>query len=456
MKRIVLLAAAAAVVVLAAPAPAQAHPLGQFSVNQAVELTLRPDGIDASAVVDLAELPTLAAKPTASAARTCSELAATLTATVDTRQVRWQVGDARLAYTPGVSGLETSRVDCALRTATTLAPGATLSVVNDYLPDRVGWRELTATGAGLAVSADVPAVSPTRGLRSYPEDLLSSPLDQRQATIRIGESRLAATAAASATVQSASWTARAERALGDLTGREQITFGGALLAVGLAALLGASHAALPGHGKTVMAAYLAGRSGRRRDALTVGATVTVTHTAGVLVLGLLITGVAGLAGEHVLRGLGIASGALVIAVGLTLLGRSGHHHHHHHHHDHTGTPTAAAPKDRLSLAGLGVAGGLVPSPTALVVLLAAIGLDRGAFGVALVLAYGAGMAAALTAAGLLLLELRRRGAQRFTRPGTWPRLHRWTHRLQHALPKLTAAVIVIGGVVILVRALAPL
>ncbi|NUT38070.1 MAG: High-affinity nickel-transporter [Hamadaea sp.] len=447
--------AAAAVAVLTAPAPAHAHPLGQFSVNQAVELTVRPDGIDASAVVDLAELPTLAAKPTASAARTCADLAAALTATIGGTRVAWQVGDARLAYTPGVSGLETSRVDCALRAAITLGPGATVMVVNEYLPERIGWRELTAIGAGLAVSADVPATSPTRGLRSYPEDLLASPLDQRRAIILIGTSGAGPAVAAPVTAAKTSWTARAEGVLGDLTGREQITFGGALLAVGLAALLGASHAALPGHGKTVMAAYLAGRSGRRRDALTVGATVTVTHTVGVLVLGLLITGAAGLAGERVLRWLGIASGVLVVVVGLALLVRSGHHHHHHDHgHDHGGTPDAPARGDRLSIAGLGVAGGLVPSPTALVVLLAAIGLDRGAFGVALVLAYGAGMAAALTAAGLLLLELRRRGVARFTRPGTWPRLGPWLHRARHALPKATAVVIVGGGIVILLRALA--
>jgi ABC-type nickel/cobalt efflux system permease component RcnA len=442
VKRLLLFATAVVATFLALPAgAAHAHPLGKFSVNQSVQLTLRPDRIDGLAVVDLAELPTLADRPTASAERTCADLAARLSVTVDGVTRPWQVESATLAYAPGAAGLETSRFDCALTTSARLRDGTAITVVNGYLPDRVGWRELVAIGAGLDLdSGGLPTTSPSDGLRGYPQDLLASPLDTRSATIHIGSAGSAARAGQTTTTGGLSWTARAERTLGNLTGGDRLTFLGALLAVGLAALLGAAHAALPGHGKTIMAAYLAGRSGRARDAVAVGATVTITHTVGVLVLGLLITGVAGIAGEQVLRGLGIASGALVVAVGVGLLARSRHHHHHHHH---TGTH-----KDRLSVAGLGVAGGLVPSPTALVVLLAAIGLDRGAFGVALVLAYGAGMAATLTAAGLLLLELRRRGLDRLRRPG------RWAHRLQHALPTATAALILAAGVGIVVRGVA--
>ena len=87
----------------------------------------------------------------------------------------------------------------------------------------------------------------------------------------------------------------------------------------LALVLGAAHAALPGHGKTVMAAYLAGRAGRPRDAVAVGATVTFTHTGGVLALGLLLTTFAGIAGESVLGWLGVASGTLVAAIGVGAL-----------------------------------------------------------------------------------------------------------------------------------------
>src|SRR5439155_7194994 len=141
------------------------------------------------------------------------------------------------------------------------------------------------------------------------------------------------------------------------------------LAVLLAVLLGAGHAALPGHGKTVLAAYLAGRRGRPRGAVAVGALVTLTHTGAVLVVGLLLSVSTTLAGDRLLGYLGLASGLLIVAVGGWMLVQSRRTHRHHHHHDHHH-------HGKLSLAGIGLAGGLVPNPSALVVLLGAIGLGR--------------------------------------------------------------------------------
>ncbi|MCP2328859.1 ABC-type nickel/cobalt efflux system permease component RcnA [Hamadaea flava] len=445
MRRLVVLALATLAVLLLVPARAEAHPLGKFSVNQSLQVTVRADAVTMLAVIDLAELPTLADKPTASAARTCAEVAANVTVKLDGIPAAWRTDGVTLAYAAGAAGLETSRYECRL---TASAAKSTVDISNGYLTDRVGWREIVVAGEGTAVDAGgLPATSPTNGLRDYPQDLLASPLDTRTAAIQIGRSGSAAVFAA--LPSGSSWTTRAEQTLEGIVGDGNLGLTGVLLAFVLATLLGAAHAALPGHGKTVMAAYLAGRSGRPRDALLVGATVTFTHTVGVLVLGLLITAVAGIAGEHVLRWLGIASGVVVLAVGAGLLARSRHAHHHHHEHEHrhqTGTHNDR-PRSRLSLAGLGVAGGLVPSPTALVVLLAAIGLGRGVLGVTLVLAYGAGMAATLTAAGLLVLEIRRRGLKRWPRPG------RWAHRLQHALPPVTAAVILLAGATLILRSI---
>src|SRR5262249_37897438 len=159
------------------------------------------------------------------------------------------------------------------------------------------------------------------------------------------------------------------------------------------------HAALPGHGKTVLAAYLAGKRGRPRDALIVAGTVTLTHTGGVLALGLLLTAGTAVAGDQILSWLGVISGVVVLAVGVGMVVglprrrvHSRHHHHHDHDHDHDHDHHH---RGRLGLAGIGIAGGLVPSPSALVVLLGAIGLGRTGFGVVLVLAYGVGLAAAL-------------------------------------------------------------
>ncbi|HEX6684368.1 MAG TPA: hypothetical protein VF062_16315 [Candidatus Limnocylindrales bacterium] len=396
-----------------------AHPLGSVSVNQLVELTVRPDRIDAVAVLDLAELPTLQIKPA------CEEFAAALTVRVDGAPVKWTVQSRQSELADGAAGLKTFRLTCELTAPADLRGQARVAVDNRFLPDRVGWHEIAATGDGVSLQTGLPSRSTTDRLRNYPSDPLSSPADVRSAefTTKPGTDT---TREAAAVTEDRSFIKRAETwltgAVGDLT---PIV---GLLAVLLALMLGAAHAALPGHGKTVIAVYMAGRQGRKRDAFIVGATVTLTHTAGVLILGLGLTTVASLAAESVLSWLGVISGTIVFAVGVGLLagalrGRKslGHHHHHHdhdhshgdhdhdhghhhHHHDHGTVQT------RGSLAALGVAGGLVPSPTALVVLLGAVALGKTWFGVLLIVFYGLGMAGTLTAAGLLLLKLRDRWA----------------------------------------------
>lgn len=100
---------------------------------------------------------------------------------------------------------------------------------------------------------------------------------------------------------------------------------------------------------------------------------------------------------------------------------------------------------------MGIAGGLVPSPTALVVLLAAIGLGRTVFGIGLVVAYGLGMAATLTCAGLLLVRLRGRLDSLAS--------HRWggvAGRLASVTPLLTATLVLVVGAGLAIRGLAPL
>jgi nickel/cobalt exporter len=486
MRRLVSLALAALGVigiVLALPArPASAqprHPLGNFSVNQAIGIDLYPDRVAVSAIVDLAELPTLQERPavdttgdgivsapesTAYNTRVCNAMAGAMALRVDGHRVQWSVRPAGFAYRPGSAGLHTSRVSCALKAAADLTRPATVDLVNGYRADRTGWREITAAGHGVHIAhSPVPVRSVTHSLRSYPADLLGSPLDQRSARLQVepGDGPGAGAAIQVSGGDPVSrWVAQADRALERLVGGHLTPFVGTL-AVLLALMLGAAHAALPGHGKTVMAAYIAGRRGRRRDAITVGAIVTLTHTGGVLVLGLLLTVTAGLAGEVVLSWLGIASGILVAAVGVAMLAgvlrrrTAGHHHDDRHTHDHGHShehphdphghphPHPSRQLGRLSLVGMGIAGGLVPSPSALIVLLGAVGLGRTAFGVLLVLAYGAGMAAMLTAAGLLLVRMRDRWASR-------PR--RSLARLAALAPAGTAALVLCVGLGVAGRA----
>ena len=236
-------------------------------------------------------------------------------------------------------------------------------------------------------------------------------------------------------------------------GERSLSPGFAVVALLLAVGLGAAHALAPGHGKTVMAAYLVGLRGTLRQAATIGATVTLTHTAGVLLLGLVLTTSRAVASERVYPWLGLASGLLlaVVGVGLLVRARTGHHRPHGHHHPHEGGehdhghhhdhPHAhPRPLGRRGLVALGLAGGLVPSPSAVVVLLGGIALGQAWFGVALVLAYGLGMAATLTGVGLLLAHLRTRMDRRLHLPAG-----SLLARAGRLLPAVTASVIVAVG-----------
>lgn len=485
--RLAVLFLLCAVGLLATPSTAAAHPLGNFTVNHFNGLTLHPDRIDLHAVIDLAEIPALqerpavdrdgdeavsAAEAAAYADRQCGRFAAATTVTVDSDPHEWRLTGRRLAFPTGEAGLATMRLSCEFTTAATLDRPATIEFRDAFRADRIGWHELVVTGHGVrTVDSTLPATSVSDELRAYPEDLLADPLDVRAATFRTepgtvvgGES--AAVPGASVITSATSWFT-------DLAGSRDFTPLVGILAVLLSLVLGASHAALPGHGKTVIAAYLAGKNGSVRDAVTVGATVTVTHTAGVLVLGLLISGSSAIAGESVLAWLGVASGLLVASIGAVLLRSAlrnrttrdeparelvlahsgalrtssppaqGHGHSHGHGHGHGHSHGHG----RSGLIGMGVAGGLVPSPSALVVLLGAIALGRTWFGVLLVLGYGVGMAATLTLVGILLVRLR----DRFDRlPGL---RHRLT-RLRNWLPTLTATLVLVVGLGLAVRAAA--
>jgi ABC-type nickel/cobalt efflux system permease component RcnA len=453
----------AAVAVLAAPpAPAAAHPLGNFSVNQYTGLTLSPASVTVLAAVNTAEIPTrqdrslvdsdrdgtvTAGERAGYAGRTCPAVAGGLSVQIGGHRLTWTVTPLGYEYQPGAGGLPTARLSCRLAAPADLSTPSTVTVANRYLADRVGWHEMTAVGDRLVLDSPLPERSRSDELRAYPPvPDPASVLDVWTATVRTapGTSTPGATAAASPAARAgplATATGWAERGFQRLAGG-RLTPWTAVLCVLVAVLLGAGHAALPGHGKTVLAAYLAGRDGRPRDAVFVGATVTATHTAGVLVVGLLLTTTTALAGDRLQGYLGVASGVLIALVGIGMLagvlrGRpasSPDLEHHEHHHPH---PPVRA-RGRLGLAGLGVAGGLVPSPSALVVLLAAVGLGRPVFGVLLVLTYGLGMAGTLTAAGLLLLAVR----HRVTR----------LRRLAPLAAPVTAALVLVVGVVLATRA----
>jgi ABC-type nickel/cobalt efflux system permease component RcnA len=375
---------------------------------------------------------------------------------LDGRRLDLATTASRLSFPPGSGGLPTLRLECDLTTAgrpPAGAPGRTLTLDfgNRNYADRVGWREVVAAGDGTTLSSsDVPAASASARLTSYPRDLLRSPLEQRSATVsfRPGGGAGAAgagAAAAAGTVEPRRAAVpvavdRATRAFTELVARRRLSPAFGALAVALALLLGAVHALAPGHGKTVMAAYLLGLRSSLSQALLVASTVTLTHTAGVLALGVALSASTALAPERIYPWLGLASGLLLASVGVTLLRRAVRAARPRHAHGHPHQHRDGRPPGWRGLMPMGFAGGLVPSPSALVVLLGAIALGRAWFGVLLVLAYGAGMAMTLTGAGLLLVHARAaldRRASAPARPGI--------ASLSRVLPLVSAAAIIVVG-----------
>jgi nickel/cobalt exporter len=533
---VALLAGAFAVLPASA---ASAHPLGNFTVNTADRLVVTEDGVAVTHVVDLAEIPSVqlaqaragvdadgdaALSPgelTAYAQRECARIAPLLSLDVDGTAVGLEAVGASGASRPGTAGLPTTRITCDYLAPE--RPRSSVSFTDPVALERNGWREVTAASqCGPLQASSVSQDSPSDLLASYPEDLLSSPLDVTSASfdVRAGAPCTGSVSTAGATEDEVAprGVDGLTRGFTDFLSRPDLTATFALLSLGAAVLFGVLHALAPGHGKTVMAAYLVGQRGTRRQALQLGAVVTFTHTASVLALGAVLAAGALAAPELVVPVTEVLSGVLLGVVGVYLgvlalrrlrsadhdhehphdhgthdhgthdHGTHDHGHHHPHDHEHadgspdvdheqvpappelvpageggvavatrplvhshggrthTHAPLPDGPLSWKALAGMGVAGGLVPSPSALLVLLSANALGRPLFGVLLVVAYGVGMAVTLTAAGLLLLRARavldRRG---------------WTGGRAAAavrlLPLGTAAVVVLVGLGLVVRGL---
>jgi ABC-type nickel/cobalt efflux system permease component RcnA len=272
-------------------------------------------------------------------------------------------------------------------------------------PGRVGWKAIVSRpGEGTAVRTGAPRGDPTHGLRRYPKDLLSSPLDRRDASfsVRPGDGSLTAPTSDGGPVST-------EHSSG---GGFASLFADAASGRGVLALLllaafgwGALHALSPGHGKAMVAAYLVGTRGTARHAVALGAIVTITHTIGVFAMGVVTLALSQyVLPEDLYPWLTLVSGLMVVGIGAAVLrsrirrARADHHHHHHH-----------VPEDLgwKGIVGMGAAAGLIPCPSALVVLLAAISQHEVGLGLLLIVVFSLGLAGTLTALGLGVVYARR-------------------------------------------------
>jgi ABC-type nickel/cobalt efflux system permease component RcnA len=452
MRRLVLLACMA--ITLAAPAAALAHPLGNFTVNRHSRIEISGDHLYVVYVLDLAEIPTFQARQTGIDARVYARrIAAGTTATVEGRRVRLRPVKQVLAFPKGAAGLQTTRLEVLLAGPRLHGIGEVVYHDNNYA-DRIGWSEVIARASSGAHLLDttVPATSKSDELRAYPKDLLQSPLRVISASVRVE----AAESVGPTPTLSSGVTLRAPDRVADsgftrLVARDRLSAGVVAVSLLLALFWGAAHAFTPGHGKSIVAAYLVGSRGTPRHAFLLGLIVTVTHTIGVFALGIATLALSEfIVPADLYPWLNLASALLVVGVGLAVLRariRSmaharaharGHERDHHYSHEHI-PPEGGGLR---GLIGVGVSGGLLPCPTALVVLLAAISLHRVGYGLVLIVAFSLGLAASVTGIGLVAVTAKRFFARKS-----------FEGRLIRALPSISAVVVLGLGVAMTFRAL---
>ena len=429
-----LFALMAALVLGALLAPgASAHPLGNFSINHLTEVRISADRVEALYILDQAEIPTFQERGDTAAsvlARKRAEILRGLRVEVNGTSVRLRVdGGTRITFPPGQGGLKTTRIELPL--SASVENPRRVEIFDETFGDRVGWKAIVARrGEDTAVRSSVYAEDPTDGLRSYPQDTISSPLDQRRATFAVSPGGGTVQAPTPPPDYRGPAGDRAEDGFAGLF--EDAAAGEGVLALLLLAAFGwgALHALSPGHGKAMVAAYLIGTRGTARHAVGLGAIVTITHTIGVFGLGLVTL----LLSQYILPEdlypwLNLVAGLLVVLVGFGVLRsrirhRRGHHHHdahgHHHHHDndhhdhhhhghghHGHSHEIPSQVTWRGLVGMGTAAGLIPCPSALVVLLGAIAQHQVGLGLVLIVAFSFGLAATLTALGLAVVYARR-------------------------------------------------
>jgi nickel/cobalt transporter (NicO) family protein len=431
-----LVALAAATAALAAPSVAAAHPLGNFTVNRFARVEVAGHSLYARYVLDLAEIPTYQARRAGIDAGAYADgIARGLHVSLGGRRVELSPVAHALAFPPGVAGLHTMRLEVILRGPRVDGREA-LTVRDTNEPERIGWREIV-------VGATTPSASDE--LRAYPKSLLESPLDVTSVRTTVAPTTDVPPGLSSGASLEAPDRV-ADAGFTRLIGRRHLSPLVVCVSLLVAMFWGAAHALSPGHGKTIVTAYLVGRRGTPRDAAVLGGIVTLTHTIGVFALGIVTLALSQwVVPDRLYPWLDLAAGASVVVVGLAVLRARTrewrhelahrHGHRHEHHHDEPG-------HGLRGLLAVGISGGALPCPSALVVLLAAISLHRLAFGLVLIVAFSVGLAVSITGVGLLAVLAR----------GTFGRrsLDRLALRL---LPAVSAAVIVAAGIAMTLHAL---
>jgi nickel/cobalt exporter len=561
---------------------AYAHPLGNFTVNHFSRLQISNDRIIIRYIVDMAEIPAFQTLQTIDtnndgkqspeelqtyAEQNALHYAGGLFLNLDDTPVELQPSVHSITTPAGTGGLPTLRIEYDF-VANIQAKGAARKVRYEDSNDRerIGWHEIVVAPNSNITVYDSTAYANTVSdeLKAYPEDMLAAPLNERKAELSFTLSAMPANARALLTREGRPVAQTRDR-LAELITVPELTIPVALLGLLIAAFLGGVHAMSPGHGKTVVGAYLVGSRGTPKHAVFLGLTVTITHTLGVFALGIATLFASQyVVPEKLFPVISLLSGLIVFILGLSLFVKrlrialgyaAADHHHdhdhlhehdhshghdHHHEHDHSPEPhhhnheqghehshdeipahthqpqfalahthehhthshddahghahshtsgahshdhnhshspdhedvkskneglqtpdsglrtfthshdggkphshlppgTDGSPITWKSLLALGISGGLLPCPSALVVLLSAISMQRTGYGLLLVIAFSMGLAATLTGVGLMFLY----AGRLLKRPA-----NARNHALTRILPVLSAFVIACVGAVI--------
>ncbi len=446
-----------------------AHPLGNFSVNRYSRVTIADETVNIFFVVDRAEIPAFQnrsnidinddetiseAEKTAYLDQLIPSLLENLTLTFDGEPVDLAVQERTLAFPEGQGGLFTERLEMTL-TGTRPAGKGQLYYADGNFTDRVGWQEIVVEADGVDLdTAGLPTEDMSQALTTYPDELLSQSLRVSEVTVGVGG------AVGVINSDSTNGTISAERGTDErfmeLINAEVLTPQVIAFVLLAAFALGAAHALSPGHGKTIVGAYLVGSRGTAKHALYLGLITTVTHTAGVFALGLLVL----FASRYILPEalypwLSVMSGLVVVSIGISLM--LGHAHrlsekrsksgedveglHSHFGIEHSHVPPSGSLSWR-NLTALGVSGGIIPCPSALVVLLSAIALNRIGFGMILIIIFSFGLATVLTLLGMTFVYAGRY-FERVTRNHTG---------VISALPIVSSVFVTLAGIGITLRA----
>lgn len=457
-----------------------AHPMGNFSITHDSKITLNPRIVEVRYFMDFAEIPTyqelqsagISAKAddpavSAYAIKEGRLLSQHLVLEVDGRILPLRLISQAIIFPPGAGGLPTIKLAFVYQAdvrGTKATAQHSLRFEDRNFADRAGWKEIVINAHDVSLSnSSAPQVDRSAELSNYPTDLVNSPPQQTMATAEFTMPSILARAAlahAPATPRAAGRTVepkfKAETGawvtlvlqpsdkpelkpnvqktprsrFTELIAAQHLSVWFVLSALLIALALGALHALEPGHGKTIVGAYLVGSRGSTRDAVLLGTTVTVAHTAGVYLLGLITL----YASRYVVPDklypwLSLLSGLLIVGLGIVLFlqhwtGSSLTHDEDpvrpHSHWNfglsrkrNTGVLVAArvaGTKRNVSLGQLltlGITGGIIPCPAALVVLLSAVALHRIAFGLLLIVAFSIGLASVLIAIGILMVHARK-------------------------------------------------